>query len=92
MAEIISGDPQGTSTDDTISTSKSERDIQAKQESSPLDSATAQEPDVDADQIDVLPGTGGPDDVGGMDIDPGELNLSGDSIPGHPKPGSPEDV
>jgi hypothetical protein len=25
----------------------------------------------------VLPGTGGPDDVGDVDVDPGELNMSG---------------
>jgi len=71
---------------DTTSTSKSERDIEAKQDSPVTDSATAQEADVDADQVQVLPGSGGPDDVGYSDVDPGELNLSGDSIPGHPKP------
>jgi hypothetical protein len=38
------------------------------------------------DDTQVLPGSGGPDDVGEIDVDPDELNLSGDSIPGHPKP------
>ncbi len=73
---------------DMTSTSKSERDIEAKQDSAPTDSATAQEDDVDESQVEVLPGTGGPDDVGDIEVDPSELNLSGDSIPGHPKPGS----
>lgn len=73
---------------DMTSTAKSERDIEAKQDSAATDSATAHDSDVDESQVEVLPGTGGPDDVGDIEVDPGELNLSGDSIPGHPKPGS----
>ena len=44
--------------------------------------------DTNRSDIEVLPGTGGPDDVGDIEVDPSELNLSGDSIPGHPKPAS----
>lgn len=33
--------------------------------------------DIDADQIKVAPGTGGPDDAGDVDVDPDDLNLSG---------------
>jgi hypothetical protein len=31
--------------------------------------------DIDPDDVRAVPGTGGPDDVGDVDIDPGELNL-----------------
>lgn len=55
------------------------------------DTAVADSPavdgDTDVDDIKALPGTGGPDDGGDIEIDESELNLSGDSIPGHPKPG-----
>lgn len=33
--------------------------------------------DIDPDDIRVTPGTGGPDDVGDVDVDPGELHLPG---------------
>ncbi len=33
--------------------------------------------DIDADAIRAVPGTGGPDDTGDVDVDPGELNLPG---------------
>ena len=78
-----------------------DRDIRAKQESSPASSAafphatpangeTDDQADVtpgdvsqgDVDAVDpgdikVLPGTGGPDDVGDVEVDPDELNMSG---------------
>ena len=92
MADLSAVDEQDSLKKDMSYSPESERDTEAKQDSSPMASQTAQDPDVDADQIEVLPGTGGPDDVGEIDVDPSELNLSGDSIPGHPKPGSPEDV
>ena len=69
---------------------ESERETRAKQDDPVTVSKTAQDSEVDETQIEVLPGTGGPDDVGEIDVDPSELNLSGDSIPGHPKPGTPE--
>jgi len=53
-----------------------ETDIQAKQDS-PAESTATDDTDVDSDDVQVLPGTGGPDDVGDIDVDPGELNLSG---------------
>lgn len=33
--------------------------------------------DIDEDDINVAPGTGGPDDAGDVDVDPGEINLPG---------------
>ena len=65
----------------------SERDDEALQDEAVTDSAGV-DSDMDAEEILVLPGTGGPDDVGEIEVDPSELNLSGDSIPGHPKPAS----
>lgn len=73
---------------DMTSTSKSERDTAAKQNDPASIAEVAEEEGVDEDQVDVLPGTGGPDDYGDTEVNPDELNLSGDSIPGHPKPGS----
>lgn len=63
----------------------SETDTQAKQDTDVAESGATD--DIDADEVKVLPGTGGPDDVGEIEVDPAELNMSGDSIPGHPKPG-----
>ncbi|MFG6476444.1 hypothetical protein ACFXP7_08645 [Microbacterium sp. P06] len=33
------------------------------------------DPDIDADQVQVAPGTGGPDDIGEVEVDPADLNL-----------------
>ncbi|SDH11676.1 hypothetical protein [Microbacterium pygmaeum] len=33
--------------------------------------------DIDPDDVRVVPGTGGPDDVGEVDVDPDELNMPG---------------
>lgn len=33
--------------------------------------------DIDPDDIRVTPGTGGPDDVGDVDVDPADLNMPG---------------
>jgi hypothetical protein len=72
---------------DTSYSPSSGRDDEALQEERVTDSA-AVDSDMDSAEILVLPGTGGPDDDGDIEVDPSELNLSGDSIPGHPKPAS----
>lgn len=33
--------------------------------------------DIDADDVRNVPGTGGPDDVGDVDVDPADLNMPG---------------
>lgn len=81
-------DASDSASKDTVDVWQADRDIEAKQDSSVQSSATVQDDAVDASQVEVLPGTGGPDDVGDIEVDPSELNMSGDSIPGHPKPGS----
>ena len=35
------------------------------------------DPEIDPDDVRVTPGTGGPDDTGDVDVEPGELNLPG---------------
>ena len=53
-----------------------ERDVASKQRT-PVDDSEAlrQDDDVDAAAVNVLPGTGGPDDGGDIEVDPDELNL-----------------
>ena len=43
------------------------------------DSAALHDPDIDDDDVNVLPGTGGPDDVGDVDVDPDEIDLQGNA-------------
>ncbi|ROQ36546.1 hypothetical protein EDF46_3088 [Frondihabitans sp. PhB188] len=73
------------SDDPTVDSPRSEavtRDLQ----DSDVEESAAVDDDIDTDDIVALPGTGGPDDGGDIEVDESELNLSGDSIPGHPKP------
>jgi hypothetical protein len=55
----------------------SERETEVKQE----DQST-HAPDVDTDDVELLPGTGGPDDNGIVDVEPGEINLPRSDAPG----------
>lgn len=54
----------------------SETETEAKQDD-PLPDTL--DDDIDTDQIVVTPGTGGPDDVGDVEVDPEDLNLPGRS-------------
>ncbi len=54
-----------------------ERDIRAKQAEAPSSSAATRDDDLDTAPVRVLPGTGGPDDVGDIEVDPDDFNLSG---------------
>lgn len=58
---------------DTAYAPGSEREIERKQETTTADIAA----DVDAAAVKTVPGTGGPDDVGDIEIDESELNLPG---------------
>ena len=55
-----------------------EGDIQSKQDE-PVQQGQAieQDPEIDAGAVNVLPGTGGPDDVGDVELDPAEYNRDG---------------
>ncbi|MBT2484676.1 MULTISPECIES: hypothetical protein [unclassified Microbacterium] len=52
----------------------SETETQHKQRD-PLPAAL--DDDIDPDGIRVMPGTGGPDDAGDVDVDPDDLNMPG---------------
>lgn len=52
----------------------SETETQRKQEN-PLPDAVAD--DVDGADVRVVPGTGGPDDVGDVDVDPDDIHIPG---------------
>ena len=66
---------------DMVYSPESERETRSFQ-SRPVESSEAvRDPDIDADQVQVLPGTGGPDDVGEIDVDPGEINLDAEPDP-----------
>jgi hypothetical protein len=53
------------------------RDVDAKQSTSPRHSEAFEDPDIDASKVEVLPGTGGPDDVGDIEIEPEDYNRTG---------------
>jgi hypothetical protein len=52
----------------------SETDTQHKQQD-PLPDTI--DDDIDPDDVRAVPGTGGPDDVGDVDVDPADLNMPG---------------
>lgn len=52
----------------------SETETQRKQED-PLPDGV--DDDIDAEDVKVVPGTGGPDDVGDVEVDPEDLNMPG---------------
>lgn len=79
-----SATPTGGDLSDTEQTGKdvsyspsSGRETEQRQASS--DSAALDDPDIDDDDVNVLPGTGGPDDVGDVDVDPDEIDLQGNA-------------
>ncbi|MET0805974.1 MAG: hypothetical protein ABWX98_02580 [Lacisediminihabitans sp.] len=53
-----------------------ERDIAAKQRR-PEESAAFDDEEIDSAKVQVLPGTGGPDDVGATDAEPADYNRTG---------------
>ena len=63
-----------TNPDDDRTSPSSEAETAAKQ-ADPIPDRVAEE--VDESEIRAVPGTGGPDDAGDVDVDPDELNLPG---------------
>jgi hypothetical protein len=53
------------------------RDIDAKQDSAVRDSEAFDDPGIDDSKVNVLPGTGGPDDVGDIEAEPDDYNRTG---------------
>ncbi len=54
-----------------------ERDIEAKQSEDPAQSAALDDPAIEGAKVRVLPGTGGPDDVGDTDAEPDDYDRTG---------------
>ena len=72
---------------DMLYSPQSEREMQSFQ-SRPVESSEAvKDPDIDADQVQLLPGTGGPDDVGEIEVDPDDIHLDAEPGPAAKKPG-----
>lgn len=63
----------------------SESETEVKQDESVQASRTARDSEVEDEKVQVLPGTGGPDDVGEVQVNPEDLDLNGGEFPGHPK-------
>ena len=59
---------------DTAYSPGSETETQQKQQEHVSDEVAG---DVDESQVQVAPGTGGPDDVGDVEVDPKDINLPG---------------
>lgn len=66
-------EPDGLAHDTAYSPS-SESETSQKQSDGVAD---AVDDDIDESQVNVAPGTGGPDDVGDVEVDPEHINLSG---------------
>lgn len=62
---------------DTNESPTSETDTSVKQTET-VETSAREDGDVDEDDVNLLPGTGGPDDFGDVEVDPEDLNLSGD--------------
>ena len=60
---------------DTNGSPQSDETTDELQETPVADSPAFDDPDIDQADVKTLPGTGGPDDEGDIDVDPGELNL-----------------
>jgi len=65
----------------------SEREQEVRNEPGGQTSAATEDPEVDSDAVNLLPGTGGPDDQGDIDAADQEFSLNGKPFPGHPSSG-----
>jgi hypothetical protein len=65
---IQSGNDEGTISKDMAYSPSSEREQEVAQED-PRSSSTLDDPEVDSRSVKSLPGTGGPDDVGEIEVD-----------------------
>lgn len=65
---------------DTSYSPASEDDMEPLQRH-PGQSEALGDPDIDAANVEVLPGTGGPDDEGDVDVDPKDIHIPGRATP-----------
>ncbi|RNE67414.1 hypothetical protein [Cryobacterium tepidiphilum] len=61
---------------DTSYSPSSEDDMEPLQRH-PRQSEALDDPDIDPADVEVLPGTGGPDDQGDVDVDPKDIHIPG---------------
>ncbi|MCW4384449.1 hypothetical protein OH146_01525 [Salinibacterium sp. SYSU T00001] len=64
---------------DVVDSPRSERDVQELQRSQIGESPALDDPDIDESDVDVLPGTGGQDDQGDVNVAPGDVNMPRDT-------------
>jgi hypothetical protein len=65
---------------DTSYSPSSEDDMEPLQRH-PRQSEALDDPDIDPDDVQVLPGAGGPDDQGDVDVDPRDIHIPGRATP-----------
>jgi hypothetical protein len=75
MADLERHDEEQIVRKDTNESPTAEQDTHAKQTNDVSSSAALDDDDIDASDVNLLPGTGGPDDVGDVEVDPKDLNL-----------------
>jgi hypothetical protein len=68
---------------DTVYSPASEREQEVRNAPGGQTGMPERDPDVDGDAVNLLPGTGGPDDQGDIDVPDEEFNLDGRPFPGH---------
>ena len=59
---------------DTVYSPSSDAETRERQKE-PDESAATDDPEIDDDEVKVLPGTGGPDDVGDVEVNPDEIDF-----------------
>ena len=67
-------DPQNEPDPDTVYSPSSESETADRQKHHDSSEATS-DPEIDESQIGALPGTGGPDDGGDIEVDPADIHL-----------------
>jgi hypothetical protein len=73
MSDTTNSDDEQVKRDTSYSPS-SEREMQARHDE-PQGSVALEDDDINPDDVKVLPGTGGPDDVGDIEVSEDDLNL-----------------
>ena len=69
--------PAGEWNSSRIVVKGNERDVEVKQHESVSESSALNDREIDHSKVRVLPGTGGPDDVGDTEAEPDDYNRTG---------------
>lgn len=73
MSDTTNSDDEQVKRDTSYSPS-SEREMQARDDE-PQGTVALEDDDINPDDVKILPGTGGPDDVGDIEVSEDDLNL-----------------